>query len=137
MTVSNKGPASAPKVLAALLVPRGVTVTSAGGGTNAFGTVFWTAGVIPTAGSVTYTVTFKVGSHAAGTVLIPAATASLSAPDPNYFNNLAATTVRLGNGSGGVQPDTARRPLRNPFPANQGLAAALVRRIHAHQRSWR
>ena len=95
VTVTNHGPASAGQVLTALHVPNGVTVVSTGGGTSTGGVVHWTAGSIADGAKLTYTVTFKVSAHASGTVLIPVGTASLSNPDPDYANNVAATTVTL------------------------------------------
>jgi hypothetical protein len=129
ITVKNAGPGSAGSVLTVLDVPGGVTVTDAGGGTYAFGTVWWTASQIQPSGKIVYTVTFKVGPHARGTVLIPAATVSLTNPDPNYKNNVTATTVNLG---GGPRSASVARRLRDAFPAGQQLASALLRLTRRH-----
>ena len=133
VTVKNAGPANAGNVLTTVIVPTGLTVTNTGGGQLVAGTTYWTANQIAAGGQASYTVTFKVGAHAGGTALIPAGTASLANPDPNYANNVTATTVRLG--AAGPQAQVAR--LRNPLPRNQRLAAylrALTRPHHASRR---
>ncbi len=129
VTVSNAGPASAANVVTALIVPDGATVTSTGGGTLAFGVVYWTAGQIASHAKVIYTVTFKVAAHASGKVLIPAATASLSNPDPDYANNAAATTVTLG---GRTAHSESVQGARNPLAVGKRLPALLRQLIHRH-----
>jgi hypothetical protein len=129
VTVHNAGPATAGYVLSALVVPAGVSVTSTGGGSEVLGVVYWTAAQINANSTVTYTLTFKVAAKVQGTVLIPAATVSLQNPDPNYANNVASTTIRLG--SSGMQANIVRH-LQNPIPAGKGLAAYLLRLTHLH-----
>ncbi len=124
VTVSNAGPASAGDVLTAVLVPRGLAITNTGGGDQAFGTVRWTASQIAAGGNVTYTITLRVQPHVSGRVLIPAATVSFANPDPNYANNVAATTVVLGHDRRHASRASA---LRNPFPSDRRLAAYLLR----------
>jgi hypothetical protein len=130
VTVSNAGPASAGNVLTALLVPAGVTVTSTGGGTVAGGVVYWTAAQIASHAKATYTVTFKVSAHARGTVLIPAATASLANPDHNYANNAATTTVTL---SGRSASSASARRAHNPLAVGKRLPALLWQLTHRHR----
>ncbi len=129
VTVSNAGPANAGNVLTALVVPTGVTVTSTGGGTLAFGVVYWTPPQIASHAKVTYTVTFKVAAHASGKVLIPAATASLSNLDPNYANNAAATTVTLGSPTA---HNASVRRVRNPLAVGKRLPVLLRQMIRRH-----
>ncbi len=131
VTVKNAGPANASNVLTTVLVPNGTTVTSTGGGTLVFGAVYWTASQINTGAKVTYTVTFEVSAHASGNVLIPAATASLANPDPNYTNNATATTVTLG---GKTTATTVRaHHLRNPLAVGKRLPALLTQLTHRHR----
>jgi hypothetical protein len=96
VTVTDGGPASAKDVISELLVPGGLSVTGTDGGTMFGGAVIWTAGSILPGASDTYTVTFKVGPKARGTVAIPVGAASLLTPDPNYANNAAVMAVELG-----------------------------------------
>jgi Domain of unknown function DUF11 len=128
VTVTNHGPASAGEVLTALQVPNGLSVASTGGGTRIGGVVYWTAGSIADGAKLTYTVTVKVSAHANGTVLIPVGTASISNPDPNYANNAAATTVRLGPATG--QAGHAATAYRNPLALGNRLAGYLLKLAH-------
>ena len=134
VTVSNAGPANAGNVLTALVVPSGVTVASTGGGSVLLGVVYWSAGQIASHAKVTYTVTFKVAAHASGKALIPAATASLSNPDPNYANNAAATTVTLG---GPIAHSASVRRAHNPLAVGKRLPALLRQLTHRQRRHHR
>jgi hypothetical protein len=129
VTVSNAGPANAGNVLTALVVPNGLTATSTGGGTLAFGVVYWTASQIASHANVTYTVMFRVSAHASGRVLIPAATASLANPDPDYANNAAVATVTLGSRS--ASSASVQRE-RNPLAVGRRLPRLLRQLTHRH-----
>ena len=97
--VANAGPAAATGVITGLVVPNGLTVTGAGGGSRLGPAIYWSDGSIASGASVTYTVTLKVNAGARGSVLIGAATASTQVKDPDYLNNAAVTVVALGSGS--------------------------------------
>ncbi|MGH3170244.1 MAG: hypothetical protein ACRDN0_30725, partial [Trebonia sp.] len=92
----NHGPWPATDVTTGVTVPAQLTVTADPGGSKAGPVVSWQAARIGVNGSVTYTVTFKVGPRARGVVLIGSATASHKVPDPRPLNNAAITTVKLG-----------------------------------------
>jgi parallel beta helix pectate lyase-like protein/uncharacterized protein DUF11 len=95
ITVRNTGPSAAARTGTALLIPRGWTVVSPGGGTLIGRPLLtFTAASVPPKGSVTYTVILTAPA-AKGLALLPAATASVTA-DPSYRNNvtLALTQVR-------------------------------------------
>lgn len=124
VTVADTGPAPTKDVITALLVPRGVSITSTGGGTLIGAALDWSEGsILPGAGDV-YTVTFKVSSTARGSVAIPVGAASLLTPDPNYANNAAITTVALGQ-THTAAVARAVRTTRDPF----AIGKRLVRRL--------
>jgi hypothetical protein len=95
VTVTNKGPASASKVITALAEPGGLTVTSAGGASVKGPVLTWTTASLAAGASQTFTVTAKVGAHADSTVLVAVGTLSAT-PDPDLLNNAAIDRVRLG-----------------------------------------
>jgi hypothetical protein len=131
--VSNAGPVAATNVLSGLVVPRGLTVTSAGGGSRLGPAVYWKAASIAPKSSVTYTIGFQTASDARGTKMIAAAAASMDIKDPNYANNDAATTIALGPGTTG-RPPTA---LHNPLALGERLVARLRHRALAGPRAVR
>jgi 6-phosphogluconolactonase (cycloisomerase 2 family) len=94
--ITNDGPATATKVLTALVAPGQVAITNTGGGTLLGATVLWNDNAIAASSSVTHTIAFRVEPRARGRVLIAAATASIQVLDPNYGNNAAQTAVDLG-----------------------------------------
>jgi uncharacterized repeat protein (TIGR01451 family) len=98
--VSNAGPAAATNVLSGLVVPKGLTVTSAGGGSKLGPAVYWRAASIAPKSSVTYTIGFEAASNARGNAVIAMAAASTAIKDPDYGNNAAAITIALGPGTG-------------------------------------
>jgi Domain of unknown function DUF11 len=94
LTVRNAGPSAAGRTGTALLIPRGWTVTSPGGGTLIGRQLLtFTATSVPAKGSVTYTVILTAPA-AKSLVLLPAATASVTA-DPSYRNNAALALTRV------------------------------------------
>ncbi len=93
--VSNAGPAAATSVITGLIVPKGLSARSTGGGRNWGSEIYWTAPSIASGASVMYTITFEVAVKARGNVLIAVAAASTQIKDPNYHNNAAATVVTL------------------------------------------
>jgi hypothetical protein len=123
VTVSNAGPAAATNVITGLVVPRGLTVTSAGGGSRLGPAVYWSAGSIAPGSSVTYTIGFQAASDARGNALLAVAAASTQIKDPDYANNADAIAIALGAG-----PRTIRRS--HPAPHNPlALGARLVTRL--------
>jgi uncharacterized repeat protein (TIGR01451 family) len=132
VTVKNNGPAAATNVITALIVPGGVTVKNAGGGSPALGSLIWSAASILPGTSKTYTVTFTVGAHTKATVLIGAAAASLTVPDPNYTNNAAARTITLGPSTTNnttLHNNLTHRP-HNPLAIGQRLITHLKQLNH-------
>jgi hypothetical protein len=123
--VTDKGPAPATNVVTALVVPGGVTVKSAGGGINITGSLVWSDKAILPGATVTYTVMFTVSAHARGTVVIPAAAASLSVPDPHYANNAAASVITLGSSGGATVHGYLARRIRNPLAIGRRLVTRL------------
>jgi hypothetical protein len=94
LTVRNAGPSAATRAGTALLLPRGWTVASAGGGTLTGRQILtFTTATVPAGSIVTYTVTLTAPS-AAGRAVLAAATASVTG-DPSYRNNVAAALVQI------------------------------------------
>jgi hypothetical protein len=95
VTVTNQGPATANKVVTALVEPGALAVTNADGANVKGPVLIWSmAGLAPGA-SQTFTVIAQTGTHAHGTVVVTAGTLSAT-PDPNIFNNAAAARISLG-----------------------------------------
>ena len=94
LTVANAGPSAAAKTGTALLIPRGWSVASAGGGT-VIGKqlITFTAATLAAGQKITYTLTLTA-PHAKGLALLAAAVAS-TVKDPNYRNNLALALIRV------------------------------------------
>ena len=138
----NAGPAPAQDVVMALLVPSGVSVTTAGGGAEIAGTIVWTASSIAPGASDTYTVVFKVASKARGEAPFAVGAASLLTPDPDYANNAAVTTVDLGqsatvsNAMRKAHLARASTHARDPFAIGRRLVGWLrrLRRDGKHAR---
>jgi hypothetical protein len=94
LTVRNAGPSAAARTGTALLIPRGWTVTSPGGGTVVGRQLLtFTAAAVPAGSSVTYTVTLTAPA-AAGRAALAAAAASITR-DPSYRNNVAAALIQI------------------------------------------
>jgi hypothetical protein len=127
IVVTNAGPATASDVVTALIVPSGVTVTTAAGAATLGPILDWTASTIAANATKTYTVTFKVGPHAGGPALFGVAAASLQTPDPAYGNNAAAAIVQLGSAKA-----PARRAVheRNPLALGHRLVPRLRQLTH-------
>jgi uncharacterized repeat protein (TIGR01451 family) len=123
LKVSNAGPAPATNVLSGLVVPRGLTVTSAGGGSRLGQAVYWKAASIAPKSSVAYTIGFQTASNARGNAVIAVAAASTAIKDPDYGDNAAAITVTLGPGTGATGRSQAAS--HNPL----GLGGRLVGRL--------
>jgi hypothetical protein len=126
--VANAGPAPATSVVTGLTVPKGVTVTSAGGGTSTDGVIYWTDPSLASGASVSYTVTFKVAAKTNETVVIGAATASTQVKDPNLANNVSAIEVTLGTGSGHVEETQMRNAVRTTRDRNL-LRERIINRV--------
>lgn len=95
ITVTDHGPSPATDIVTALIVPKGLTVTSAGDAATLGARLHWDDRTLAAGAKVTYTVTFEVGTDAPSTAYMAAATASQNVPDPHPANNVAATTVVL------------------------------------------
>jgi hypothetical protein len=126
VTVSNAGPAAATNVITGLVVPRGLTVTSTGGGSRLGPAVYWNAASIAPRSSVTYTVGFQAASDARGNAVIAVAAASTQVKDPDYANNGAAITITLGPSTGTTRP--SRAASANPFALGGRLVTRLKHR---------
>jgi Domain of unknown function DUF11 len=96
VNTANLGPAAATKVVTALTIPGGLSVTNSAGGTRIGSAIYWTDSAITSGSSATHTVTFKVAATAHGRALIAAAAASTQVKDPNYGNNAGAASLTLG-----------------------------------------
>jgi Domain of unknown function DUF11 len=91
IVVSNKGPSAATNTVADLLVPAGVTVTSAPGASRASGTLAWGGVTLPPGTAVSYTATFTVADGVHATTVI-GGFAESAGYDANLANNDAITT---------------------------------------------
>ena len=74
ITVTNRGPNAASKLLTALVLPRGYTVANAGGGTVRGSAVLFTAATLSSGKTLTYHIT--VVSHLKGSAVLAAGTLS-------------------------------------------------------------
>lgn len=94
ITVRNAGPSAAARTGTALLIPRGWTLASPGGGILVGRQLLtFSAASVPAKGSVTYTITLTAPA-AKGLALLPAATASVTT-DPSYRNNVALALAQV------------------------------------------
>jgi hypothetical protein len=94
ITVRNAGPSAAARTGTALLIPRGWTVASPGGGTLIGRQLLtFTIASVAAKGSVTYTITLTAPA-AKGLALLPVATASVTT-DPSYRNNVALALTQV------------------------------------------
>jgi hypothetical protein len=94
LTVANAGPSAAAKTGTALLIPRGWTVASAGGGTvTGKQLITFTDASVAANATITYTVTLTAPATK-GTGLLTAAVAS-TVKDPNIRNNLTLILIRV------------------------------------------
>jgi hypothetical protein len=126
VTVSNAGPAAATDVITGLVVPRGLTVTSTGGGSRLGPAVYWNAASIAPRSSVTYTIGFQAASDARGNAVIAMAAASAQIKDPDYANNADAIKVKLDPSIGSTGRSDAASA--NPFALGGRLVARLKHR---------
>jgi len=95
VTVTNAGPATATKVVTAMVEPSVLTVTNAGGAKVAGPLLTWSTATLAPGASVTFTITAKVGPRARGITLVAVGAASAT-PDPHLLNNGAVASIRLG-----------------------------------------
>jgi hypothetical protein len=93
VTVTNNGPQAASNVLTLLFVPRGLTITGAGGGTVRNGVDYFIASTLAAGNKLTYTVDVRAGT-ARATVLLAAGTGSATR-DPDIFNNITAAFLTI------------------------------------------
>jgi hypothetical protein len=129
VTVSNAGPAAATNVITGLVVPRGLTVTSAGGGSRLGPAVYWKAASIAPRSSVTYAIGFQAASDARGNAVIAIAAASTEIKDPDYANNADAATITLGAGTRTIRRSHATP--QNPLALGRRLVTRLEHRALA------
>jgi uncharacterized repeat protein (TIGR01451 family) len=93
LTVANAGPASASKVVAAVLLPAALSEVSCTAPCTRHGNVFtWSIGTLASGASSSFSITFKASK--AGTVSVLAVAASQN-PDPKPLNNIAIDKVTL------------------------------------------
>jgi uncharacterized protein DUF11/putative Ig domain-containing protein len=93
LTVTNRGPAAASKVIAAVALPASLAETACSSGCARHANVYsWTAASLADGTSATYTVTVK--GAAAGKALVLGAVVSAS-QDPDPLNNIALATVTI------------------------------------------
>jgi hypothetical protein len=108
LTVANAGPGRATCVISAMTIPAGLSVTNAGGATRLPGTLSWVDNSINAGAQVTHTVTFTVTPGARGNAVLGASAASSQVKDPNYSNNVTATTIALGTSEAGLRRSRLR-----------------------------
>jgi uncharacterized repeat protein (TIGR01451 family) len=94
VVLTNKGPSRATTVRAALSLPAGFSVVSAGGGTVRGGLVTLAAPSLESGRSITYTVVVKAQAGGRGVRLL-AAVAVSQTRDPVVLNNVAVKRVVL------------------------------------------
>jgi len=93
LTVSNAGPATATKVVAAVVLPAALSETACSSNCTRYANVFaWTLASLASGKSATFTITVK--ASAAGKVLVLAAAASQN-PDPNPLNNISVQQITI------------------------------------------
>lgn len=127
LTITDAGPAAATDVLAVMLIPRGVTVTSTGGGTQMGDVIYWTASRITPNAHDAYTVGFRVDPHGQRRLQIDAGAVSLQVPDPNLANNIAQATVTLNavnSDHNGVRTDARAHRTVPVVPGGQDSVAS-------------
>lgn len=95
VTVTNRGPAKAAKVVTVLAEPFWLAVTAADGARVRGRMLTWDTASLAPGSAVTFAVTVRVSVYARGTVLVTAETRSAT-PDPDPFNNIAVSRLRLG-----------------------------------------
>jgi uncharacterized repeat protein (TIGR01451 family) len=91
VTVTNRGPSTAAKVMSGLILPRGFTVANAGGGEVQGSAVFFSAAALHSGKTLTYRV--GVISHVKGRAVLGASALS-GTRDPIYRNNSIKTATK-------------------------------------------
>lgn len=97
VTVTNTGPTAATAVFTGLFTSEGLTIAAApGGGVFFFGrTAAYATPTVAAGLTATFPVTITTSPGAHGIQYLAAATTTLQTPDPNYFNNITATSFLL------------------------------------------
>jgi YVTN family beta-propeller protein len=95
VTVTNNGPSAAASTVTNVLIPRGLTVTSAPGATRKTGSVVFHDRSLTTGTTVTYKVSIAVAAGVHATTAI-GAVAESDDYDPHLANNAAISVIRLG-----------------------------------------
>jgi hypothetical protein len=93
LTADNAGPATATKVVAAVLLPAALSELSCTGGCTRYANVY-TLALPSLAAGATATFTITVHASKTGTVLLLAAAASHN-PDPKPLNNIATQQITI------------------------------------------
>lgn len=95
LRITNNGPSAATKTLGAINIPRGMTVTNTGGGTQIKGAVVFKAGTLTSGRTVTYTVQMKAARSLRGTTVTFYGGGLSATRDPALSNNKARATVHV------------------------------------------
>ena len=93
LTVANAGPATASKVIAAIVLPAALSETSCSSGCARHGNVYvWTLASLGNGASAQFSITVKASRAGTATVLAVAASQS---PDRNPLNNISLAQVSI------------------------------------------
>jgi uncharacterized repeat protein (TIGR01451 family) len=93
LTVANAGPATASKVVAAIVLPAALSETSCSSGCARHGNVYvWTLASLGNGASAQFSITVKASRAGTATVLAVAASQS---PDRNPLNNISLAPVSI------------------------------------------
>jgi hypothetical protein len=94
LTVRNRGPSTATRSLAALVLPPGLSVRDAGGGTSAGPVLYWSLGTLAANSTSTRTATVKAARGLRGDKLLAAGAVSATR-DPRPQDNFALRVLRV------------------------------------------
>ena len=113
VTVTNDGPATSNNIVVGLLVPKALDILNQGNAKKIGRLLGWFHTPLAAGDSVTYTVWLCSTTTDSGKTLIPAAALSLSTPDPNYLNNIAADVVTFTPAAGTMKVGLAHASYRS------------------------
>ena len=113
VTVTNDGPATSNNIVVGLLVPKDLDILNQSNAKKIGRLLGWFHTPLAAGDSVTYTVWLCSTTTDSGKTLIPAAALSLSTPDPNYLNNIAADVVTFTPAAGTMKVGLAHASYRS------------------------